>query len=211
MLRTSRMDTRLRTSTPRGKRWAGGKRKQLRIELGKDEEARVDLTRNAPDKRAEKQRPKNQLREPKENLKEKRSKSKYLRQDSLPERRRGWGVKEFLLSDITRLRKQFSSRLNNDQTTRSIKGAPRVGRGSDTNFSRPICDTILKRLEGPTKDRTAYWNAFARWISLHQHYIIDGDTYKRHKMPHKYNIILQKSIIWLRTKHKQKLKRHPPC
>ena len=29
--------------------WAGGKRKQLRIELGNDEEARVDLTRNAPD------------------------------------------------------------------------------------------------------------------------------------------------------------------
>ena len=23
-------------------------------------------------------------------------------------------------------------------------------------LSRPICDTILKRLEGPTKDRTAY-------------------------------------------------------
>ena len=29
---------------------AGGKRKQLRIELDNDEEARVDLTRNAPDK-----------------------------------------------------------------------------------------------------------------------------------------------------------------
>ena len=48
-LHRSRMDTRLRTSTPRGKRWAGGKRKQLRIELGKDEEARVTLMRNAPD------------------------------------------------------------------------------------------------------------------------------------------------------------------
>ena len=69
------------------------------------------------------------------------------------------------------------------------RGAPKVGRGSDTNLSRPICDTILKRLEGPTKDRTAYWNTFARWISLHQHYIIDGDTWKRHTMPHKYNII----------------------
>ena len=31
--------------------WAGGKRKQLRIEL-KDEEARVDLTRNAPDEKS---------------------------------------------------------------------------------------------------------------------------------------------------------------
>ena len=55
-----------------------------------------------------------------------------------------------------------------------------VGRGSDTNLSHPICDPIQKELEGPTKDRPAYWNAFARWISLHQLYIIDGDTYKRH-------------------------------
>ena len=31
---------------------AGGKRRQLRIELGKDEEARVNLTRNAPDKKS---------------------------------------------------------------------------------------------------------------------------------------------------------------
>ena len=30
----------------------GGKIKQLRIELGKDEEARVNLTRNAPDKKS---------------------------------------------------------------------------------------------------------------------------------------------------------------
>ena len=64
-----------------------------------------------------------------------------------------------------------------------------VGWGSDTNLSRPICDTILKRLERPTKDRTAYWYAFAKWISLHQHYIIDGDTYKRQIMPHEYNNI----------------------
>ena len=34
------------------KGWVGGKRKQLRIELGKDEEARVDLMRNAPDKKS---------------------------------------------------------------------------------------------------------------------------------------------------------------
>ena len=61
--------------------WAGGKRKQLRIEL-KEEEARVDLTRNAPDKRAENQRSENQLRDPKEYLKGKRSNSKHLRQDS---------------------------------------------------------------------------------------------------------------------------------
>ena len=29
-----------------------GKKKTLRIELGKDEEARVNLTRNAPDKKS---------------------------------------------------------------------------------------------------------------------------------------------------------------
>ena len=39
-LRTSKMDTRLQTPTPRRKKGrAGGKRKQLRIELGKEEEA----------------------------------------------------------------------------------------------------------------------------------------------------------------------------
>ena len=58
--------------------------------------------------------------------------------------------------------------------------------GTCGDLSHPICDTILKRLEGPTKDRTAYSHAFARWISLHQHYIIDGDTYIRHTMPHEY-------------------------
>ena len=42
-----------------------GKRKQLRNELN-DEEARVDLTRNAPEKRAEEQRSENQLHDPKE-------------------------------------------------------------------------------------------------------------------------------------------------
>ena len=81
-LRTSRMDTRLRTPFPRRKGWAGGKRKQLRIELGKDEEVRVDLTRNAPDKRAEEQRSESQLRDHKESLKGKRSNSKHIRQDS---------------------------------------------------------------------------------------------------------------------------------
>ena len=48
-----------------------------------------------------------------------------------------------------------------------------------STLSRPICDPIQKELEGLTKDRPAYWNAFARWISLHQYYIIDGDTYKK--------------------------------
>ena len=121
----------------------------------------------------------------------------------------GWGVKRILLFDIYNPKTQNSFLL--DSTTANNQGSPMVSRGSDTNLSRPICDTILKRLEGPTKDRTAYWHAFARWISLHQHYIIDGDTYKRHTMPHEYNIILHKITIRLRMKHKQKLKRHPPC
>ena len=50
-LRTSRMDTRLRTLVLRRRRVGGWERKQLRIEL-KDEEARVNLTRNAPDEKS---------------------------------------------------------------------------------------------------------------------------------------------------------------
>ena len=40
-----------RLSFKKKKGWAAGKRKQLRIEL-KDEEARVNLTRNAPDEKS---------------------------------------------------------------------------------------------------------------------------------------------------------------
>ena len=61
------LDYGLRLREEKGR--VGGKRRQLRIELGKDEEARVNLTRNAPDKRAEEQRSENQLRDPKESLK----------------------------------------------------------------------------------------------------------------------------------------------
>ena len=62
-LRTSRMDTRLRTPAPRRKRVGGWEKKnnrglennfiesELRIEL-KYEEARVNLTRNAPDEKS---------------------------------------------------------------------------------------------------------------------------------------------------------------
>ena len=50
-LHTSRMDTRLRTPVSRRRRVGGWERKQLRIELGNDEEGRVDLTRNAPDEK----------------------------------------------------------------------------------------------------------------------------------------------------------------
>ena len=50
-LRTSRMDTQLRTPTLRRRRVGGWERKQLRIGL-KDEEARVNLTRNAPDEKS---------------------------------------------------------------------------------------------------------------------------------------------------------------
>ena len=79
-------------------------------------------------------------------------------------------------------------------------------------LSCPICDPILKELEGPTKDRSAYWRRFCKVdiITLY-HYIIVGDTYKRHTMPHEYNNIIHKSTIRLRMKHKEKLKRHPPC
>ena len=44
----------LETDSNSGKKkgWVVGKRRQLRIELGKDEEARVNLTRNAPDKKS---------------------------------------------------------------------------------------------------------------------------------------------------------------
>ena len=63
-LRTSRMDTRLRAPAPRRKGVGGWKKettddgennvveKELGIELGKDEEARVDLTRNTPDEKS---------------------------------------------------------------------------------------------------------------------------------------------------------------
>ena len=50
-LHTSRMNTRLWTPVPRRRRVGGWERKQLRIEL-KDEEARVNLTRNAPDQKS---------------------------------------------------------------------------------------------------------------------------------------------------------------
>ena len=50
-LHTSRMDTRLRTPVPRRRSEGGWERKQLRIEIN-DEEARVDLTRNAPDEKS---------------------------------------------------------------------------------------------------------------------------------------------------------------
>ena len=43
------LDYGLRLQEEKG--WAGGKRKQLRIELGNDEEARVNLTKNAPDEK----------------------------------------------------------------------------------------------------------------------------------------------------------------
>ena len=53
-----------------------------------------------------------------------------------------------------------------DSTTAKLhdqsRGAPMVGRGSDTNLSRPICDPIQKELEGPTKDRSASWRRFCK-------------------------------------------------
>ena len=70
----------------------------------------------------------------------------------------GRGVKRILLSDIYNRKTQNSFLL--DSTMANNQGAPIVGRGSDTNLSRPICDPILKELKGPTKDRSAYWRHF---------------------------------------------------
>ena len=70
-------------------------------------------------------------------------------------------------------------------------------------MSRPICDPILKEREGPTKDRSAYWRCFCKVdIITSNHYIIVGDTNKRHTMPHEYNIIIHNSNIRLRMNHK---------
>ena len=77
-----------------------------------------------------------------------------------------------------------------------------VGRGSDTNLSHPICDPMLKRLEGPSKDRSTYWRRFCKVdIITTYHYIIVGDTYKRHTMPHEYNLTIHKNNIrlWMNT------------
>ena len=66
-------------------------------------------------------------------------------------------------------------------------------------MSRQICDPILKELEGPTKDGSAYWRRFCKVdIITSYHYIIVGDTYKRHTMPHEYHNIIHKSNIRLR-------------
>ena len=63
----------------------------------------------------------------------------------------------------------------------------------------------LRNSRVPLRIEAHIEDTFARWISLHQHYIIDGDTYIRHTMPHEYNITIHQSIIRLRMKHKQKL------
>ena len=58
--------------------------------------------------------------------------------------------------------------------------------------------------------RLAAWASKVDIITSY-HYIIVGDTYKRHIVPHEYINTIHKSNIRLRMKHKQKLKRHPPC
>ena len=60
-----------------------------------------------------------------------------------------------------------------------------VIRGSHTNLSCPVCDPILKELEGATKDRSTYWRRFCKVdIISSYHYIKVGDTYKRHIQCH---------------------------
>ena len=76
-------------------------------------------------KRAEEQRPENQLRDPKEKFERGRGVNQNTYVKIPHQSDEGAKEKEFLLSNITRLRKQFSSRLDNGQTTRSIKGDPK--------------------------------------------------------------------------------------
>ena len=120
-LSTSMMDSRLRTPAPRRKGWADGKRKNnWGLNLAKMKRLESTWREMHRMKRAKNQRSENQLRDPKENLKVKRSNSKHLRQDSSPERRRGWGVKRILLSDIYNPKTQNSFLL--DSTTANNQG-----------------------------------------------------------------------------------------
>ena len=96
----------------------GGKRKQLRIELAKTKRSNWLDEKMHRMKRAENRWSENQLHDPKESLKGKRSKSKHLHQDSSPERWRGWGVKRILLSDIYNPKTQNSFLL--DSTTAKL-------------------------------------------------------------------------------------------
>ena len=51
----------------------------------------------------------------------------------------------------------------------------------------PNMPTLSKRnSKVPPRIEAHLEDAFARWISLHQHYITDRDTYIRHTMPHEY-------------------------
>ena len=106
-LRTSRMDTRLRTPVPRRKGCVGGKNKDNFGQRNNN-----DVGGRTKDWTPKRQRGSSRLDERctrwkemrtndrktnyvilKKNLKGKRSNSKHLRQDSSLERRRGWGVK----------------------------------------------------------------------------------------------------------------------
>ena len=54
--------------------------------------------------------------------------------------------------------------IGTDAATEKKKQRIRKPNKLGIGLSCPICDPILKELEGPTKDRR---DAFARWISLH--------------------------------------------
>ena len=47
-----------------------------------------------------------------------------------------------------------------------------------STLSRPICDPIREKLEGPTKDRAAYWRCFAGsyWSKFHIEHAQNGAT-----------------------------------
>ena len=60
-------------------------------------------------------------------------------------------------------------------------------------LSRLVCDSILKELEGPTKDRNAYWRRFCKVdIIISYHYIIVGEYIQ---MAYKCHIIHQTSYM----------------
>ena len=66
------------------------------------------------------------------------------------ESRNGRDVKIDILDDYIRSSERF-------RVIRVFIGVlESYGNSPGSILSRPICDTILKRLEGPTKDRTAY-------------------------------------------------------
>ena len=139
-----------------------------------------------------------------------RGKSKHLRQETSPERRRDWGVKRFLLSDIYNPKTQNIFVLNSTTSgVRSSRGL--LSRGW---LWLPTCNThdaaISPRVEARLRGITAWW--FCRKKG-HLHTIPCNEqewdnelAYNRHFTQRTYNscIIQSTHIVRLRTKPKEK-------